>query len=173
MSRTRRLIGQKTIGGKYPHKAAVKTKSAVPKRRYRYKPGSKSINIKISINTNISTAKALMEIRKYQKSVNMLIPLAPFARLVKEIMGDIFFGSGFRIQSSAMKALQESAESMLVAEFESKLINFSINLYTNLFYIVTNLAAIHAKRITIQVKDMLLVQAMRKGMLGYSKPGER
>jgi len=37
---------------------------------------------------------------------------------------------------------------------------------------VTNLAAIHAKRVTIQQKDMQLVQSMRSGLLGYSKPGE-
>jgi histone H3/H4 len=38
---------------------------------------------------------------------------------------------------------------------------------------VTNLAAIHAKRVTIQQKDMQLVQSMRLGMLGIRKVGER
>jgi hypothetical protein len=59
----------------------------------------------------------------------------------------------------------------LVAEFECMFSIFYINFYTNLDSIVTNLAAIHAKRVTIQQKDMQLVQAMQKGMTGYSFPG--
>jgi len=45
------------------------------------------------------------------------------------------------------------------------------NFYTNRM-LVTNLAAIHAKRVTIQEKDMKLVQRMRLGMMGISKIGE-
>lgn len=37
---------------------------------------------------------------------------------------------------------------------------------------MSNLAAIHAKRVTLQVRDMYLVQSIRKGLLGYSLPGE-
>ena len=35
-----------------------------------------------------------------------------------------------------------------------------------LILIVANLAAIHAKRVTIQPKDMALVRTMREGILG-------
>jgi histone H3/H4 len=38
---------------------------------------------------------------------------------------------------------------------------------------VANLAAIHAKRVTIQQKDMQLVQKMRKGMTGFKYPGNK
>jgi hypothetical protein len=55
-----------------------------------------------------------------------------FQRLVREIAQD--FKTDLRFQSSAVMALQEAAEAYLVSLFED-----------------TNLAAIHAKRVTIQV----------------------
>ncbi|KAF7876636.1 hypothetical protein EAF04_001721 [Stromatinia cepivora] len=105
------------------------------KKKWRFKPGT----------------VALREIRRYQKSTELFIPKLPFRRLVKEIMHD--HGS-FRIQSSALEALQEAAESTIVTEFE-----------------MTNLCAIHAKRVTIQAKDMVLVRRLRKMMIGYSYVG--
>ena len=36
---------------------------------------------------------ALREIRKYQKSSDLLIPKAPFARVVRELMDKFFFSS--------------------------------------------------------------------------------
>jgi len=81
-------------------------------------------------------------------------------------------GRGMRIQSSALLALQESAEALLVAEFDCKPFISPTNFYTNLI-LVMNPAAIHAKRVTTQVKDMKLVQRMRLGMMGISKIGER
>jgi len=98
----------------------------------------------------------------------MSIPKAPFQQLVREIMSELG-GRGMRIQSSA---LQESAEALLVAEFDCKPFISSTNFYTNLI-LVMNPAAIHAKRVTTQVKDMKLVQRMRLGMMGISKIGER
>ncbi|RMZ52574.1 hypothetical protein APUTEX25_000220, partial [Auxenochlorella protothecoides] len=70
---------------------------------------------------------ALREIRKYQKSTELLIRKLPFQRLVREIAQD--FKTDLRFQSSAVLALQEAAEAYLVGLFED-----------------TNLAAIHAKR---------------------------
>lgn len=49
-----------------------------------------------------------------------------------------------RFQSSAVMALQEAAEAYLVSLFED-----------------TNLAAIHAKRVTIQPKDLALARRLR------------
>ena len=71
---------------------------------------------------------ALREIRKYQKSTELLIRKLPFQRLVREIAQD--FKTDLRFQSSAVLALQEAAEAYLVGLFED-----------------TNLAAIHAKRV--------------------------
>ena len=75
---------------------------------------------------------ALREIRKYQKSTDLLIRKLPFQRLVREIAQD--FKTDLRFQSSAVLALQEASEAYLVSLFED-----------------TNLAAIHAKRVTMQV----------------------
>ena len=93
---------------------------------YRYRPGT----------------VALREIRKYQKSTELLIRKLPFQRLVREIAQD--FKTDLRFQSSAVLALQEAAEAYLVGLFED-----------------TNLAAIHAKRVTIMPKDIQLARRIR------------
>ena len=96
------------------------------KKPYRYRPGT----------------VALREIRKYQKSTDLLLRKAPFQRWVREIAHD--FKSDLRFQSSAVLALQEAAESYLIGLFED-----------------TNLCAIHAKRVTIMPKDMQLARRIR------------
>ncbi|KAE8719954.1 histone H3.2 [Hibiscus syriacus] len=85
---------------------------------------------------------ALREIRKYQKSTELLIRKLPFQRLVGEIAQD--FRTDLRFQSSAVAALQEAAEAYLVGLFED-----------------TNLCAIHAKRVTIMPKDIQLARRIR------------
>lgn len=85
---------------------------------------------------------ALREIRKYQKSTNNLIAKQPFRRLVREIAQDLL--SDVMFQQTAMLALQEAAETYLVSLFED-----------------ANLCAIHAKRVTIQPKDIQLACSLR------------
>jgi histone H3/H4 len=51
---------------------------------------------------------ALREIRRYQKSTELLIRKLPFQRLVREIAQD--FKTDLRFQSTAILALQEAAE---------------------------------------------------------------
>jgi len=85
---------------------------------------------------------ALREIRRFQKSTELLIRKIPFQRLVREICAD--FKPYLRFQSSAMGALQEASEAYLVGLFED-----------------TNLVALHAKRVTIMVKDMQLARRIR------------
>lgn len=92
-------------------------------------------------NASLGTV-ALREIRRYQKSTELLIRKLPFQRLVREIAQD--FKSDLRFQSSAIGALQESVEAYLVSLFED-----------------TNLCAIHAKRVTIQSKDIQLARRLR------------
>ena len=104
---------------------------------------------------------ALREIRRYQKSTELLIRKLPFQRLVREIAQDfkvkqrllllkgdqtltLSTQTDLRFQSSAVMALQEAAEAYLVSLFED-----------------TNLAAIHAKRVTIQPKDLALARRLR------------
>ncbi|KAK2706838.1 hypothetical protein QYM36_014766 [Artemia franciscana] len=85
---------------------------------------------------------ALREIRRFQKSTELLIRKLPFRRLVREIAQD--FKTDFRLQSLAVMALQEASEAYLVALFED-----------------TNLCAIHAKRVTIMPKDIQLTRRIR------------
>ncbi|KAE8211869.1 hypothetical protein CF327_g4426 [Tilletia walkeri] len=70
------------------------------KRPHRYKPGT----------------VALREIRRYQKSTELLIARFPFQRLCKEIVHS--FRNDLRVQSSALSALQEATEAYIVELFE-------------------------------------------------------
>ena len=96
------------------------------KKPHRYRPGT----------------VALREIRKFQKSTDLLIRKLPFQKVVREIAGE--FKSDLRFQSQAVLALQEASEAYLVGLFED-----------------TNLCAIHAKRVTIMPKDMQLARRIR------------
>lgn len=126
-----------SVGGKSPRKMLAKMAAAAQrkskaalggvKKPHRYRPGT----------------VALREIRKYQKSTDLLIRKLPFQRLVREIMSEVCKNE-LRIQSNALHALQEAAEAYLVGLFED-----------------TNLCAIHAKRVTIMPKDMELARRIR------------
>ena len=109
-------------------KAARKSAPAAGgvKKPHRYRPGT----------------VALREIRRYQKSTELLIRKLPFQRLVREIAQE--FKTDLRFQGSAVLALQEAAEAYLVGLFED-----------------TNLCAIHAKRVTIMPKDIQLARRIR------------
>lgn len=85
---------------------------------------------------------ALREIRRYQKTTDLLLLKAPFQRVVRELAQD--YKAELRFQSAAIAALQEAAEAYLVDLFED-----------------TNLCAIHAKRVTIMSKDMQLTRRIR------------
>jgi len=61
-------------------------------------------------------ARALREIKFYQKNAGLCLPRLPFARIVKEIMGE--YSMVARIQSSALSALQEATEHILITYFE-------------------------------------------------------
>ena len=83
----------------------------------------------------------LREIRKYQKSTDLLIRKVPFQRLVREICRGFTKTLGYelRFQSLALQALQEGAESYLVNMFSQ-----------------CNDICLHSKRVTLQVKDIML-----------------
>ncbi|XP_040823591.1 uncharacterized protein LOC121147753 [Ochotona curzoniae] len=106
MARTKQTA-RKSTGGKAPRKqlatkAARKSAPATGgvKKPHRYRPGT----------------VALREIRRYQKSTELLIRKLPFQRLVREIAQD--FKTDLRFQSSAVMALQEACEAYLVGLFE-------------------------------------------------------
>ncbi|POW04823.1 hypothetical protein PSHT_11064 [Puccinia striiformis] len=158
MARTKQTA-RKSTGGKAPRKqlAAKSARKSAPTTvvsRSLTDTGKHSLLVSYPIDSRLLTpvrlrsstfspgTVALREIRRYQKSTELLIRKLPFQRLVREIAQD--FKTDLRFQSSAVMALQESAEAYLVGLFED-----------------TNLAAIHAKRVTIQPKDIQLARRLR------------
>lgn len=141
MARTKQTA-RKSTGGKAPLKrlatkaARKRTPNALQEERmvatggikkpHRYRPGT----------------VALREIRKYQKSTELLIRKLPFNRLVRECAE--YFGKDIRFQSAAILALQEACEAYLVGLFED-----------------ANLCAIHARRVTIMPRDIQLARRIR------------
>lgn len=85
---------------------------------------------------------ALREVKRYQKSMDCLLPRAPFLRILKQIAKE--HNDEMRWNSQAVQALQEAAEAYIVGVFED-----------------TSLCAVHAKRQTILKKDMDLARRLR------------
>ena len=131
-----------TKGGKQPHKhmlpKLLKQTSSTSgiKKPHRYHPG----------------LLALHEIHRYQQSMESLIRKTPFNKLIKEISQEYRIcpeGPGtpsvqVRFQSTALAALQEAAENLLVGLFED-----------------INLLVVHAKRVTVMPRDMRLALRIR------------
>jgi histone H3 len=135
----RKLQGRQSRKGKKPRKktaddADTGDEHASEKRRRRYKPGT----------------LALKEIRKFQKSTDLLIRKAPFCRLVREISNEVS-PEPFRYTAESLLAIQEATEDFLVHLFED-----------------CNLCAIHAKRVTIMPKDLQLARRIRGPIYGVS-----
>ena len=103
------------------------------KKPHRYRPGT----------------VALREIRRFQKTTDLLMRKGPFQRFVREIT--LKFKKDARFQSTAVLALQEASEAYMIGMFED-----------------TNLAALHAKRVTIMSRDILLAQRLRGKI--FTKP---
>ena len=129
MARTKQTA-RKSTGGKAPRKklATKAARKSAPtsggvKKPHRYRPGT----------------VALREIRKYQKTTELLCRKAPMARLMREILQD--FKTDIRITQGALLGFREIVGAFMVKVFEN-----------------SNLAAIHAKRITVSPKDTNLVK---------------
>ena len=116
------------VGGRAPARARLNMKSPVVRTPMRYRPG----------------AAALLEIRRYVRSTELLIKKMPFQRLVRSISLD--FKLGIRFQEHALLALQEASEAFVIELFQD-----------------TQVCAIHAKRVTIFPKDMRLARRIRGG----------
>lgn len=161
MARTKQTARKRAAGvGEGEHsrktlKTTPSTKHAPTKSPRSYNrafegPSPESLRAKRKPHRYRPGTVALREIRKYQKSTELLIRKAPFQRFVREIVQDnfrAFDGSALRFQSCALLALQEALEAFAVRLFED-----------------TNLCAIHAKRVTIMPKDMQLALRLRGKM---------
>ena len=96
------------------------------KKPFRYRPGT----------------VALRQIRKYQKTTELLIRKLPFNRLVREVAQE--FKAELHFRAEAIHAMQEASEAFLVGVFED-----------------SNLCTIHGKRVTMMPKDMQLAMRIR------------
>ena len=95
---------------------------------------------------------ALREIRRYQRSTESLIKRTPFQKLIREISQEYRIcpdGPGtpsvqVQFQSTAIAALQKAAENFIVGLFED-----------------VNLLAIHARCVSIMLRDIHLALCIR------------
>jgi len=155
MARTKQTARKTPAGNKVPKKMlATKAAKKVPKQALAAKAAKKQVSptgrgrsagatggVKKPHRFRPGTV-ALREIRRYQKSTELLLRKLPFQRLVREIAQDI--KHELRFQSSAVLALQEASEAYLIGLFED-----------------TQLCAVHAKRVTIMVRDVQLARRLR------------
>ena len=85
---------------------------------------------------------ALRAIKKYQKSTNLLMRKAPFQRLVRELATS--HKENLRWAASAVAAVQEATEAYVVGLLSD-----------------ANLCVLHAKRVTLMVRDVHLARRLR------------
>ena len=86
-----------------------------------------------------SEHKITTEIKELQRTVNSLIPPTSFAKCVKEMIHERSHNKIVRIEKQVHSSLQSAAENYLVKIFQE-----------------ANLMANHAKRSTVNERDMLL-----------------
>lgn len=142
MARTKQTMRKVGIGPGVASKAASKPsgKKAASEARGKQK-------LKSRLNYQI---KSLREIKKAQKTTNLLIPRAPFMRLVRQISdmlcsqmnSEVF--EYVRWQFTGLACLQEAAEDFLIE-------------FMNDSYI----ACAHAHRVTLMNKDFSVVSRLR------------
>ena len=87
--------------------------------------------------------KVLAEIRKLQKSTELLLPKKPFERLLRETLQDSR-PEAYRMQSTAVRTAHVAAEDFIVGLLQD-----------------ANRCAAHAKRITVNWKDIALAVRLR------------
>ena len=117
---------KRALGTKTGKKSAGGSGSTGVKKSFRWRPGT----------------VALRQVKKLQKSTELLIAKAPFSRLVREIAEG--HKAGLRFASSALAAIQEATEA------------FVISLLSD-----ANLTALHANRVTALPRDLQLVRRLR------------
>ncbi|KAI3935779.1 hypothetical protein MKX01_032963, partial [Papaver californicum] len=87
---------QHISGRKQQPPSSSNSDAAAKRRSYRHKPGT----------------KAFREIRKFQKSTDLLLPAAPFIRIVKEITNN-FSKEVSRWKTETLQAFQEKSDMCL------------------------------------------------------------
>ncbi|ETN78321.1 core histone H2A/H2B/H3/H4 [Necator americanus] len=137
---TRHRLERNTVDESYAISNSMRRSGGIPRYRNeskvsqngqtkrRYRPG----------------ARALLNIRKLQKSTCHLIPKSSFQRVVREVAADLY-GPTYRFTVGALSALQEISEAFLVRLFDD-----------------ANTCAVHRKRVTLLPSDMQLVRRLQR-----------
>eukprot|EP00730_Choanoeca_flexa_P007078 TRINITY_DN12275_c1_g9_i2.p1 TRINITY_DN12275_c1_g9~~TRINITY_DN12275_c1_g9_i2.p1 ORF type:complete len:173 (+),score=19.65 TRINITY_DN12275_c1_g9_i2:204-722(+) len=168
MARTKQTA-RKSTGGKVAHHKKLATKAARKralndgggvKKARRFRPGT----------------VALREIRRFQRSTELLLRKLPFQRLVREIAQA--FKTDLRFQPTAIAALQEVRPFIIDVGLAAcdighdccgclifeRLTQYTIQAteaYLVGLFEDANLCAIHGKRVTIMPRDVQLARRMR------------
>ncbi|KAJ1355243.1 centromeric DNA-binding histone H3-like protein cse4 [Parelaphostrongylus tenuis] len=128
-----------------PSKQPMKLQELAPSRKLDLKRKSDTTD---GNQSKISGVKALRKVRHLQRTTGLIILRLPFQRVVRDVAREVLrkrnINGEFTWQANALLALQEATEVYLACLFDD-----------------TNLAAIHARRITIMPRDMQLVRRLR------------
>ena len=147
------MAKDKTAASKIPSKAkndkgmksaGKKDKKQAPKSKGKAMSQGSQENERKKIRFKPGTV-VLREIKRYQKTTQLLLPRAPFQRLVREVCKEM--DPDLRFAQSALTALQESTEAYLVGLFED-----------------ANMCCVHSKRVTLTKQDMQLAYRIRGDM---------
>ena len=123
----------------------LQTKTKIKKEHQNMKMMPKSVKYAICSSKGIilpemkTEHKITTEIKELQRSVSNLIPPATFTKCVKEIVSERTQHRPIRIEKEVHSSLQSAAENYLVKIFQE-----------------ANMMANHAKRSTVNERDMLL-----------------
>ena len=121
MARTKQSKPQSTtsskstpIASKSPRRVSSRGKTSTPGSSRKSLPSHSSV--KRAARRYRPGTLALREIRRYQNSTHLLVPRAPFHRLVREVA--THYKDQVLFQLAALEALHEATENYLVGLFE-------------------------------------------------------
>ena len=149
---------RKTVSGKAAKKTTVSAKAARKQLPLSYQKTNKNTNKSTKSAPATGGVKkphryrpgtvALREIRRYQKSTDLMIPKLPYQKLIREITVDQGKkpkdGNDWRWQGVAILASHTAAEDYLTVQLED-----------------ANVCALHTKRCTVMPKDIQLVRRIK------------
>jgi len=128
-------LGEKTFAKSKP--ASAVSGGGVVRKPHRWRPGT----------------AALREIRRMQKSTELLSRRAPVVRLIRELLQELrqdTHNEDFRLNRAAVEALRTGLEHAVTQNFEYAM-----------------LLAIHGKRKTLRPNDMRLARESKNFALGW------
>jgi len=129
-----------------------KKKRAAERAKERKKSGTKVRKTKADGRFKVSGENTLKEVKKMQKSTDMVFPQAAFSRLVREISQE--YGDDLRFSAEAMNIIQRGVEDHILK-----------------LYRIANKLAIHGKRRAVKPIDLQLARSVSdSSKLGDLRP---